>query len=183
MKFNDICYYTLKESYKGKFIAISDIAEQIKILDNEILKITKKPQINIPDLTTKFIKRLIYNFKYDLPASDEVNRNDISTQFTKEDIIEKITQQVAITFEVKNTKAKQAAIALFRLFIKKGILKVVSWAEMKKTKEEENDALTKAIGDPETTEWMSGVSPSLNPNEIETLTGGFSPERSNGDWN
>ena len=87
--------------------------------------------------------------------------------------------KVAIIFEVKTTKANQAAIRLFRAFIKAGVLEVIPYASVKKIdKEKEDERLMKSLEDPES-DWMGGNDASFGGG-VEGLTGGFGPTAD--DW-
>ena len=151
MKFDKMCYYVLKEGYKDKFIAIAANMEEITIPPEDIVKISKKPQVSIKDLSPNFVKKLAYELNYNMLAPDEISRVDSSTQFTKEDAINLIARKVRVNFNVPMTKANQAGLQLFRIFIRYGILLAIAYKDTAKTSSE--DAM-KAIEDPES-DWLA----------------------------
>jgi len=176
MKFDQICRYLIKESYKDKFIAIADHAEKVNIPVRLIKWVANKPQVKIPQLSVGFLKRLVYDLKAELPPPDEVDKDNPESQFTNIDVMERIARKVITTFEVKETKGNAAALLIFRVLVQQGILKVIPWGKASRGGESEDERLAKAVAEPEFSEWGYPQRHKISPEDVPNLTGGYGPQ-------
>jgi len=151
MKFDQMCKYVISEKYDGKFIAISPMASKIVVPPEAIAKLARKPQVNIKELGPEFVKKLVIDLMSDLPLRDEIIRDDPYTQFSKDDVIERIARKVSIAFEVNSNKAKQAGLQIFRRLMENGIIETISYKETKKIEKEDE------INTIEDADWLGGA--------------------------
>jgi len=177
MKFNKLCKLVLTEKYEGKFIAAAEDAQNKDVDPAIVAWISHKPQVKLPGLDVAFVKRVMVDLKEDLPIKDEITKDNPETQFSNSDVINIIARKVISTFETKESKGTATALLIFRYLVKIGALTVVSWSDISASDVPEDERILKAVGDPESTEWLSGNKEKLGGADVEKITGGYGPEK------